>query len=59
MARGIDISSKQVTVPHVIRVDGVTYPNTQHNHNVVYEYWEKEDEKILDKLTNFVIDFGE
>ena len=57
MSKDIDIKARLVRTPETIVVDGVTYPNTQHNHDVVREYWATEDETVLDKLTNFVISF--
>lgn len=57
MSKDIQIEYKQYTLPFKISVDGVSYPNTQHNWNVISEYNNSKDESVLDKLTKAVIQF--
>lgn len=57
MSKEIDISEMTVRTPHVIKVDGVTYPRTQHNINAVEKYWATDDETELNKLSLAVISF--
>ena len=58
MSKDIQISDVLVRTPNVIQVDGVIYPRNQYNVNVVREYWETDDEAVLDKLTTVSLDFG-
>lgn len=53
MSKEIQIDYKHYRLPSKIVVDGVEYPKNQHNFNVIAEYNETEDEKVLDKLVNF------
>lgn len=58
MSKTVNISYIIVKMPDKIEVDGVLYPRTQWNVNVVREYWDTGDEKILDKLSNVVLDLS-
>ena len=57
MSKDIDIEYKQYTLPYKIVVDGVEYPNTQHNWDVIAEYNDTKDESVLDKLAKFSFAF--
>ncbi len=57
MNKDIQIEYKQYTLPFKIVIDGVSYPNTQHNWNIIAEYNKTSDESVLDKLSNAVIRF--
>ena len=41
--KDIQISDVMVRMPNVIQVDGVIYPRTSRNIQVVKEYWETND----------------
>lgn len=53
MSKDINIKYKQYRLPFEIVIDGVTYPNNQHNWDVIAEYNETEDETVLNKLSNY------
>lgn len=55
--KDIKISDVMVRTPNVIQVDGIIYPRTVHNVKVVREYWETNDERVLDKLSEIVLEF--
>lgn len=57
VSKDIQIEYKQYTLPFKIVVEGVHYPNTQRNWDVIAEYNNSLDEKILDKLSNAVLEF--
>lgn len=57
MGKDIQIEYKQYTLPFKIIIDGVQYPNTQHNWDVIAKYNDTMDEQVLDKLTTAVIEF--
>lgn len=57
IVRVIDISEMMVRVPHVITVDGITYPRTQYNISIVNQYWATDNETVLDKLSLAVLSF--
>lgn len=47
MNKDIEISYITIEVPELIKVDGIEYPITQHNIDVVKEYWKTGDTEIL------------
>jgi hypothetical protein len=57
MSKQIDINHILIKQPIRISVDGVDYPITRLNIDVVREYWETDDEAVLDKLSEIVIVF--
>lgn len=57
MSKSIDINHTRIKVPVRITVDGKNYPITQWNIKVVQEYWETDDEAVLDKLKDFALEF--
>ena len=57
MSKDIQISEVMVRMPNVIQVDGVIYPRTQFNVNIVRQYWETNDESVLDKLSEVQLVF--
>lgn len=57
MSKDVNIEYKQYRLPYKIVVDGVEYPNTQRNWDVIAEYNQTKDETILDKLSNVSIEF--
>lgn len=57
MGKDIQIEYKWYTLPFKIVIDGVTYPNTQRNWDVIAEYNNTMDEEVLGKLSNVVIEF--
>lgn len=57
MSKDIQIEYKQYTLPFKIVIDGIEYPNSQYNWNVIAEYNKTNDEKVLDKLANFSLVF--
>lgn len=57
MSKAIGITYKIIRVPEHIEVDGVVYPRTRHNLEVVQEYVDTDDENVLDKLNTMVISF--
>lgn len=57
MSKDIQIDYKHYRLPSKIVVDGVEYPNNQRNWDVIAEYNETKDEKVLDKLVNFSLVF--
>lgn len=58
MSQDIDINHTYVKTPVRITVGGKTYPNTKWNHDVVREYWDTLDPKVLDKLKDFALDLS-
>lgn len=56
MSKDIQIEYVTVRTPKTIVVDGVKYPRTQWNLNVVAEYEKTGDETVLDKLKDFALD---
>lgn len=56
--QGKDIQIEYMTVrtPKSIVVDGVRYPRTQWNLDVIAEYEQTGDEATLDKLNDFSLD---
>lgn len=57
MSKDIQIEYKQYTLPFKIVVDGVTYPNTQRNWDVIAEYNKSGDESVLSKLHTAVLEW--
>lgn len=57
MSKQVNITYVLVKMPDHIEVDGVTYPRTQRNVDVVREYWETNDDSVLDRLSNIVLEF--
>lgn len=57
MSKDIKIKYVLVRTPETIVVDGVKYPRTQRNLDVVNEYELSQDESVLDKLSTAVIEF--
>lgn len=57
MSKTIDINHTFVKTPVRITVDGTTYPLTKRNIDVVREYWETDDESVLEKLSEVVLVF--
>lgn len=57
MSKDVQIEYKQYRLPFKIVIDGVEYPNTQRNWDVIAEYNKDYDEKVLSKLTKAVIEF--
>lgn len=57
MNKDIQITYKRYRLPFKIVVDGIKYPNTQHNWDVIAEYNQTKDEKVLDKLSGAVMQF--
>lgn len=57
MNSDIKIEYKHYTLPYKIIIDGVNYPNTQHNWDIIAEYNKTSDEKVLDRLSSAVIEF--
>ena len=57
MSKNIDINHTFVKVPIRITIDGKNYPITGWNIKVINEYWETNDEAVLDNLKDFVLDF--
>lgn len=57
MGKDISIEYKNYKLPFKIVVDGVQYPNNQRNWDVIAEYNKTNDEKVLDKLVNFSMEF--
>lgn len=57
MSKNINITGELIRIPKKIVVDGKNYPRTQHNINVVTEYWKTDDEKVLDRLSLAVLSF--
>jgi hypothetical protein len=57
MSKDIKIEYKQYKLPYKIIIDGVEYPNNQRNWDIIAEYNATKDETVLDKLTNFSIQF--
>jgi hypothetical protein len=55
MSNDIDINHTFVKTPVRITVGGKKYPITQFNIDVVREYWDTHDPKVLDKLNDFVL----
>ena len=55
MSKDIDIEYKQYTLPFKIVVDGETYPNNQHNWDLIAKYNKTKDEKVLDGLVKFLM----
>ena len=53
----IKIEYATVYVPARIEIDGIVYPRHQWNFNVIKEYEKTKDEKVLDKLKDFSLDF--
>jgi hypothetical protein len=51
-----DINIEFETVPKSIVVDGVNYPRTQWNLNIVAKYIQTKDEAVLDNLNTVVLD---
>lgn len=58
MSKTIDINHTFVKMPVRITIDGKTYPLTKWNVDVVNEYWETDDEAVLDKLKAFSLDLS-
>jgi hypothetical protein len=56
MGKDIKIKWVETMTPAEIEVDGVKYPRTQWNIDVVMEYWNTKDESMLDKLKNFSLE---
>lgn len=56
MGKTIKIEYKNHKLPFKIVIDGVTYPNTQHNWDVIAKFNESCDEEVLDKLTAYSFD---
>jgi hypothetical protein len=55
MTEDIDIGHTFVKIPVRITVGGKKYPITQFNIDIVREYWDTKDPKVLDKLNDFVL----
>lgn len=56
-SKPIHIEKTTISVPTKIEVDGVDYPITQYNIDIVRQYWVSGDEKILEKLSNVSLVF--
>lgn len=59
MAKQVDIKYVAVQTPITIVVDGVEYPITGRNIDIVREYEQTKNESVLDNLSTMVLSFGE
>ena len=57
MSKKIDIDHTLIKMPVRITIDDEDYPLTQWNVSVVREYWETNDESVLEKLKDFTLVF--
>lgn len=57
MSKEIDIKATFIDIPIHITIDGKNYPITNWNIKVVQEYWNTNDETVLDKLKDFALEF--
>ena len=57
MSKDVQIKYKQYKLPFKIVVDGIEYPNTQHNWDIIADYNNGMGEKVLDGLSNAVLKF--
>jgi len=55
--KAIDINHTFVKTPVRITIDGKNYPITRRNIEIVNEYWDTNDETVLDKLHEIVLSF--
>ncbi len=57
MSKKIDIDHTLIKMPVRITIDDEDYPLTQWNVSVVREYWETNDESVLEKLKDLTLVF--
>ena len=56
MTKDIHIDHTFIKTPYRIVIDGINYPIHKWNIRVIEEYWETDDESVLDKLKDFSLD---
>jgi hypothetical protein len=56
MTKDIHIDHTFIKTPYRIVIDGINYPIHKWNIGVIEEYWETDDESVLDKLKDFSLD---
>lgn len=54
----INIKTRTIEMPIEIVVDGIKYPITQWNVDVVRRYWKTKDEQVLKNLSDMFLDLG-